>query len=133
MASKRKRNKMQKAIQRKNGIVYVIKFWLEGKVLYKVGATSGNPRRRVLQVIESIEQAYGEFPRCEIIEDSSCKNYYQVENKIHKLMSEYAYVTENTFSGHTELFECDEEVMREAYKKGIESDEQCDEDNTFEW
>ena len=132
MARKR-RSRLPKGIQRKNGTVYIVSVEIEGKVLYKVGATAGNVRRRVLQVIESIEQAYGYFPRCAVIVGSKCKNYYQVERKIHKALVEYAYCTECTFSGSTELFECDEEVVRKAYKECISADEEVEKDNTFEW
>ena len=130
---RRHRSRLPKGIQRKNGTVYMVAIEIEGRVLYKVGATGGNPRKRVMQVVESIEQAYGYFPRCEVIEDSKCKNYYQVERKIHTALAEYAYCTKEAFSGSTELFECDVSVVRQVYKECISADEGIEEDNTFEW
>ena len=134
MIRKRKKKQAPRGKNRKDGVVYVVRVELDGEVLYKVGATQYSAVKRVLQVVEHIANAYGYFPKCKIVKQERCKNYYQVEKAIHKELEvyDYGYSCKEKFNGSTEIFKCELDILLEIYQKVVSADEPA-EDNTYEW
>ena len=134
MIRKRKKKQAPKGKNRKDGVVYVVRVELDDEVLYKVGATQYSAVKRVLQIIEHITTVYGYFPKCKIVKQERCKNYYQVEKVIHKELEAYGYEynCKKKWNGSTEVFKCELAILLEVYQKVISADEPA-EDNLYEW
>ena len=129
MKNKRKKHKV-----RENGTVYLIEIALGDDLVYKVGATANSTRHRALQLIEGMESVYGYFPMVRILKEERCLNYYQVEKRIHKQLSGYAYVSCKTFVGHTELFQCEyEDVLRVYNTELFNSNDIVESEGLLEW
>ena len=129
MKNKRKEHKV-----RENGTVYLLEIVLGDDLVYKVGATANSARHRALQLIEGMESVYGYFPMVRILKEERCLNYYQVEKRIHKQLSEYGYVSCKTFVGHTEVFQCEYEAVLRAYNTELfNSNDIVESEGLLEW
>lgn len=133
MAKRRRRKSSNPTKHRTNGTVYMVEIQLGDMVLYKVGATQNSARRRVLGIIDSMEQAYGVFPRCKILHERKCKWYYQAEKEIHHRLDKYMYETRVQFSGSTEVVKCKYEDVLEVYNDVLDNSIEADTDAINEW
>ena len=125
MARRRKRRFSGKCA---NGTVYVIEIEMDGVIVHKVGATKGSARKRVLQILEGVEREYEYFPKCTVVAERMCANYYQMESKIHRELSEYSYTSKHSFCGSSELFKLELDILLEVYNGVIDSDDEVEDD-----
>lgn len=102
-----------------SGILYVLEIELEGKKLVKVGVTERDVEVRVCEILTSIWKRYREFPRCYPKRFRVVVDVYGKEAEMHRRLEMYRYVTEHVFSGHTEMFLVDLDLVVEEYEKVI--------------
>lgn len=124
----KKKGKGRKPRVMVDGTVYLIRLWIDGTEVYKVGVTTHSVARRVLGIIESVWRTYGYFPRVDIVYQCRTRNHYGVEAKVHEELRgmDYGYRSGFEFSGSSELFKgdgLDNEMVIGIIDKWIGSDE----------
>ena len=101
--------------------LYVLEMIIDGTIVYKVGKASGHSSKaRMLQIIGSYFDAYRITPVVKIIKDTACTGVFEKETLCHQELAEYRYVPEKVFSGVTEIFKAEKEVVLEVYKRILE-------------
>lgn len=102
--------------------LYVLEITVDGKVVYKIGKASGHSsKQRMLQIIGSYFDVYRVTPVVKIVKDKVCTDVFKKETMCHQELVEYRFRPEKVFSGCTELFDVDKEVVLEVYKRILES------------
>ena len=130
--SRRGRKKKRVYGPRENGTVYVLAMKVDGVEVYKVGCTGNiNVRKRILQIIDSYEQANGVYPECKVVHTVKASNYYQVESKVHKMLEEYSWDSGSRWSGHTEIVKCELAIIVDKIQEAMVDDSGCV-DNLYE-
>jgi hypothetical protein len=99
------------------GILYLVYFELEGKALVKIGVTGRTIEERVSEILVSIFKKYREFPYCRPKRFKKTSDVYEKEAQLHKYFEKYNYKFAKKFSGSTEFFEVDLNLVVEAYEK----------------
>lgn len=99
-----------------NGILYLLEMHLEGKVLVKIGVTSRKIEDRVVEILTSYFYKYREFPYTRPKRFRETENVYSKETILHEYFSEYQYIPEFKFSGSTEIFDVDLDIVVKAYE-----------------
>lgn len=101
--------------------LYVLEITVDDKVVYKVGKSSGHSSKaRMLQIIGSYFDAYRVTPVVKIVKDKICTDVFKKETLCHQELAEHRYVPEKSFSGCTEVFRVDKEVVLEVYRRVLE-------------
>ena len=101
--------------------LYVLEMVVDGIVVYKVGKASGHSSKaRMLQIIGSYFDAYRVTPVVKIVKDTACSEVFEKEILCHQELAEYRYVPEKVFSGVTEIFKAEKEVVLEVYRRILE-------------
>lgn len=106
-----------------DGILYVVLFELEGKQLVKIGVTSRGIEDRVSEILVSIFKKYREFPYARPKRFRKVADVYDKEAQLHKYFDSYRYITKEKFSGSTEFFDVELDVVVEAYEKLLAGEE----------
>ena len=109
-----------------NGTVYVLQMELEGKTLFKIGASSRSANKRTGEILCEIEYKYGYFPRTRIVKSRQCKDYYRVEAALHERFKKNWYKTQHEFSGSSEVFDITLADILEWYDWEINQDRPVD-------
>ena len=89
-----------------------------GKTVMKIGKASGSSsKERMLQINGSIFDKYRETAMIYICKDQKvlADKVFEYETVLHKFFAHYRIVDNHRFDGHTECFEIEEEVARQAY------------------
>ena len=106
---------------KKDGVVYILKIWLDGKVIYKIGATSRIVSARVLEIIGSFNGVYGYFPRVEVLKQTRIREYYKAEAELHRIYRPYKFECKEGVSGGSELFAgVDEDKLFSDYRECVD-------------
>ena len=101
--------------------LYVLEMIVDGIVVYKVGKSSGHSSKaRMLQIVGSYFDAYRVTPVVKIVKDTACTGVFEKETLCHQELVEYKYTPDKSFSGCTETFKIDKEVVLEVYKRVLE-------------
>ena len=101
--------------------LYVLEMIIDDKIVYKVGKASGHSSKaRMLQIVGSYFDAYRVTPVVKIVKDTACSEVFEKETLCHQELVEYRYTPEKTFSGCTEIFLIEKEVVLEVYKRILE-------------
>jgi hypothetical protein len=88
-----------------SGILYLVRFDLEGKELVKIGVTSRSIEERVSEILVSIFKQYREFPYCRPKRFRKVGDVYEKEASLLSYFGEYNYQPSKRFSGSTEFFD----------------------------
>ena len=101
-----------------SGILYIMRFWLDDRVIYKIGVTKRKPEERLMDILLSFYKVYRYVPRCDIKRFTTTDNVYAKESIFHKCLKAYSFSSDKRFSGATELF-CgiDEEILLYLYDR----------------
>lgn len=111
--------KVSTRVARDSGILYVLQVDMEGKTLYKVGVTGRKIEERVSEILTSIWKKYRYFPYCYPKRFKKVDNVYAMESRMHELLKEWRHETEHAFSGSTEMFEVDEDIVVRLYEEVV--------------
>jgi len=101
------------------GIVYILQFEFEDKKLIKIGVTQRNIEDRVAEILVSMFKKYREFYYCKPKRFRTTENAYQKEKELHDYFSEYRYKPDKKFSGSTEFFDIDLDIVVDKYDSMI--------------
>jgi hypothetical protein len=99
-----------------SGVLYVLLMDLEEKQLVKVGVTGRKVEERVCEILTSVWIRYRFFPKVYVKKYTVVSDPYEKEAKMHKELEEYRYKTQHKFSGCTEMFDVDLDLVMEVYK-----------------
>ena len=113
-----------KTLNTKEGILYILLIKLEDKDLVKIGITT-RPKieDRVVEILTSIFQKYRRFPYCYPKRFKKTSDPLDKETRLHKYFEDYKYTTEYPFSGHTEFFDIELDIVVDAYDKLLRGEE----------
>ena len=103
-------------------ILYLLEIDLDDKKVLKFGITSRKIEDRVCEILTSVFKSYRYFPRIYPKRFRRVENNYEKEQQILSYLSEYKYVSEQSFGGHTELVEMDLDIavsLYEQVEKGV--------------
>jgi len=99
MAAKRKKKQGPK----QNGWVYVIKIWLKGEVLLKIGTTNRNPNTRAIEIATQCLELFGEIPRMRVVGSKQVRENYAVEKELLDRTAKYTFVPDERLHGYSEF------------------------------
>ena len=102
-----------------NGWVYLLKIWVNGEVVYKIGTTNRTPTVRMLEIAGELNQLLGHIPKMMLLQSKQTMNNYQVESAVLKATEKYKYRIQCTgsFSGESEIRKmCVAELLTEYNK-----------------
>jgi hypothetical protein len=102
------------------GILYLVCFTMEDKVLVKIGVTTRKIEDRVSEILVSIFKKYREFPYCRPKRFKKTTEIFEKEAILHEYFKKYRYTTEHKFSGSTEFFNVPIEKVVNAYENLLE-------------
>jgi hypothetical protein len=106
-----------------DGILYVLLVQLEDKALVKVGVTCrAKVEDRITEILVSIWKRYRVFPELYPKRYKSTLDVYGKEARLHKLLEDYRYKTKHKFSGSTEMFDVDLDVVVSMYEEMLNED-----------
>jgi len=107
-----------------SGKLYVMRFILPDKTVYKIGMTS-EPRAtdRLMEIVRSYYNVYRETPIAKIMRYRSCDDVYAVEAMLHRYFKDYKCEFKKPFDGCTEIFEIDEEVVIDVYDRARDGED----------
>ena len=104
--------KIKNSIDKLNGWVYIMKIWLDGIVVYKVGTTNRQQvEARMLEIAGEILGSYGEIPRMKLVKAARVVDNYGVEAKILDRTSKYRYYPKCEFGSCSELRDMGEKEL----------------------
>ena len=113
-----------KAIEKDKGILYILLVHLEDKDLVKIGITTRSKiEDRVVEILTSIFQQYRRFPYCYPKRFKKTDKILDKEARLHKYFEDYRYTTEHPFSGHTEFFDIDLDIVVDAYERLLKGED----------
>lgn len=108
----------KKDVSDTKGMLYVLVIHLEDKELVKVGITQrAKIEDRVSEVLVSIFKKYRVFPFCSPRKFTTVEDVFKKEAEMHKYLDAYRYKTEHAFSGHSEFFHVDLDLVLDAYAR----------------
>lgn len=87
-----------------DGILYVVRFDLEGKKLVKIGITTKTIEERVSNILVDIFKVYRAFPYCKPKRFTRTTEILSKEKQLHEHFDAYRYTPEKKFGGCTEFF-----------------------------
>ena len=99
-----------------SGILYLVRFDLEGKELVKIGVTGRSIEDRISEVLVSIFKQYREFPYCRPKRFRKVEDAYEKEAGLHAYFKEYKYTPEKKFSGSSEFFDTPLDEIVKVYE-----------------
>ena len=113
-----------KAVSSEKGILYILLVHLEDKDLVKIGITT-RPKieDRVVEILTSIFQQYRRFPYCYPKRFKKTDKILDKEARLHKYFEDYKYTTEHSFSGHTEFFDIELDIVVDAYERLLKGED----------
>lgn len=98
--------------------LYILEIIVDGHTVYKIGKASGaNCKQRMLQIVGSYFDVYRVTPVIKVVRDRPCDDVFTKETKCHNELALFRYISEEIFSGHTELFKTDKEKVIEVYER----------------
>lgn len=97
-------------------ILYILQIDLEDKQLVKIGITNKNIEERVCQILTSIWKRYRIFPKCYVKRYKTVSNYKSKELEMLEYFKKYSYEPKYKFSGHTEVFDVDLDLVVDKYE-----------------
>ena len=98
--------------------LYILEIVVDGYTVYKIGKASGaNCKQRMLQIVGSYFDVYRVTPVIKVVRDRPCDDVFAKETKCHNALALFRYISEEIFSGHTELFKVDKEKVIEVYER----------------
>jgi len=116
-----------KNLDYKAGIVYILQIDIEDKQLVKIGVTLDDKvENRVTSILISIWKRYRIFPRTYVKRYKKFDRPYEIETTLHRYFKNYKYETVHRFSGSTEIFDIELDIVVKAYEillKGESLDE----------
>lgn len=116
---KRKKQPVKKV----DGVVYIIKIWLDSGVVYKAGTTNRTALKRLVEIGQELIGLLGYWPRMVILKEDMCKNNYQVEADLLKQTAKHGVnMPLPEFSGRSELRQMEEDVLLAKYAECIAKD-----------
>ena len=106
-----------KKLDCKAGIVYILQIEIEDKQLVKIGVTLDNKvENRITDILVSIWKRYRIFPKTYVKRYKKFDKPYEIETVLHKYFKDYKYETAHKFSGSTEIFNIELDIVVEAYE-----------------
>lgn len=98
--------------------LYILEIVVDGNIVYKIGKASGNNcKQRMLQIVGSYFDVYRVTPVIKVVRDRACTDVFAKETKCHNELALFRYVSDEIFSGHTELFKTSKEKVVEVYER----------------
>ena len=103
-----------------DGILYIMRFDIEGEMVYKVGLTTRRPAKRLMEILMSFYKVYRYSPRADIKRFRKVTSLRAKEAALLASLKEYKYTAKKKFSGCTEMIVgIDEDVLLDMYKQCI--------------
>ena len=104
-----------------SGKLYVMRFILPEKTVYKIGMTNhSRPTDRLMEIVRSYYEKYRETPIAKILRYRSCDNVFAVEAALHRYFGDYRSEFDKQFDGCTECFDIPEEIALQVYDEARE-------------
>lgn len=112
--------KINTKLVKPDGILYILYIDLEDKELVKVGVTTRDKvEDRVCEILTSIWKRYRIFPKCYVKRFSKVEDVFGKEADMHKKLDEFRYECKHKFSGSTEMFLVDKDLVIEVYNEVV--------------
>ena len=101
-----------------SGKLYVMRFELPDRTVYKVGMTN-TPRAtdRLIEIVRSYYIKHRVTPIAKILRYRSCDNVFAVEAMLHRYLHDRQCKFEHQFDGCTECFDISEEEVLDIYDR----------------
>lgn len=114
--------KISRKLLKEEGVVYVLEIELNGVNLIKIGMTTRLVEERVCEILTSIWKKYRVFPRCVVHRFTKVPNPLDIEVKLHGIFKGDRYKVEKSFSGSTEIFLLDVQVVKDKYDELVKNE-----------